>query len=95
MASKRHGVAESAEVDFENGVVTNLKSGNSLPARTIPPQLLKIVEAGGIFPLLEKEGYIAPTVSVLACSVQCTSSRLPSRGLRYTPASKKPLDRAD
>jgi hypothetical protein len=45
-----------------SGLVTNLKSGNSLPARTIPPQLLKIVEAGGIFPLLEKEGYIAPMV---------------------------------
>ena len=60
------GVQESfdegdiAEVDFEIGTVTNVSSGKSLPGRTIPPQLLKIVDAGGIFPLLESEGYIAP-----------------------------------
>ena len=51
---------ETAEVDFASGTVTNTDRGKSLPGRTIPPQLLKIVEAGGIFPLLEKEGYIAP-----------------------------------
>jgi 3-isopropylmalate/(R)-2-methylmalate dehydratase small subunit len=49
-----------AEVDFESGAVKNLRRGKTLPARTIPPQLLKIVEAGGIFPLLEQEGLIAP-----------------------------------
>ncbi|MDB5926862.1 MAG: 3-isopropylmalate dehydratase small subunit [Betaproteobacteria bacterium] len=49
-----------AEVDFESGAVKNLRRGQILPARTIPPQLLKIVEAGGIFPLLEQEGLIAP-----------------------------------
>ena len=48
-----------AEIDFENGSVKNLRSGKALEARTIPPQLLKIVEAGGIFPLLEREGSIA------------------------------------
>src|SRR4051812_31142009 len=42
-----------AEVDFENGVVTNTTRGKSLPARKIPPPLLRIVEAGGIFQLLE------------------------------------------
>ena len=50
---------DTAEVDFDRGVVTNTKNGQSLPGRTIPPQLLRIVEAGGIFPLLEREGCIA------------------------------------
>ena len=48
-----------AEVDFESGSVRNVTKGKFLPARKIPPQLLKIVEAGGIFSLLEKEGSIA------------------------------------
>ena len=51
---------DTAEVDFDTGTVTNITQGKSLPGRTIPPQLLKIVDAGGIFPLLESEGYIAP-----------------------------------
>lgn len=50
---------DTAEVDFESGLVTNVGSGRSLPARTIPPELLRIVEAGGIFALLEREGAIA------------------------------------
>ena len=49
-----------AQVDFDTGVVTNTTRGKSLEGRTIPPQLLKIVDAGGIFPLLEREGCIAP-----------------------------------
>ena len=51
---------DTAEVDFVEGRVTNVTRGASLPGRTIPPQLLKIVDAGGIFPLLEREGCIAP-----------------------------------
>ena len=49
-----------AEVDFDNGTVTNVTKNKLLPARKIPPQLLNIVEAGGIFQLLETEGAIAP-----------------------------------
>ena len=48
------------ELDFASGSVTNLARGKSLPGRTIPAELLRIVEAGGIFPLLEREGLIAP-----------------------------------
>ena len=48
------------EIDFASGSVTNLARGKSLPGRTIPAELLRIVEAGGIFPLLEREGLIAP-----------------------------------
>jgi len=50
---------DPAEVDFESGTVTNARTGATRPARTIPPELLRIVEAGGIFALLEKEGSIA------------------------------------
>lgn len=50
---------DTAEVDFDGGVVTNAGTGQSLPARRIPPQLLKIVQAGGVFDLLEQEGAIA------------------------------------
>jgi 3-isopropylmalate/(R)-2-methylmalate dehydratase small subunit len=49
-----------AEIDFASGSVTNPSRGRSLPGRTIPGELLRIVEAGGIFPLLEREGLIAP-----------------------------------
>jgi len=52
-----------AEVDFETGAVRNAGTGKSAAGRTIPPQLLKIVDAGGIFALLEKEGAIAPKAS--------------------------------
>jgi 3-isopropylmalate/(R)-2-methylmalate dehydratase small subunit len=51
---------ETAEVDFDSGTVRNLSTGKTATARTIPPQLLEIVAAGGIFSLLEKEGAIAP-----------------------------------
>jgi hypothetical protein len=40
--------------------VRNLTRGTELTARTLPPPLLAIVTAGGIYPLLEKEGLIAP-----------------------------------
>jgi 3-isopropylmalate/(R)-2-methylmalate dehydratase small subunit len=51
---------DMAEVDFETGTVRNIRTGAVLNGRRIPPELLKIVDAGGIFPLLEREGAIAP-----------------------------------
>ena len=51
---------DTAEADFENATVTNVTQGKSLPMRQIPLPLLKIVEAGGIFSLLENEGSIGP-----------------------------------
>ena len=50
---------DTAEVDFDAGSVTNVKTGKTLPARKIPRELLRIVEAGGVFSLLEQEGAIA------------------------------------
>ena len=46
----------------ESGRVRNVTRGTELTAKPLPPQLLSIVTAGGIYPLLEKEGLIAPKV---------------------------------
>jgi 3-isopropylmalate/(R)-2-methylmalate dehydratase small subunit len=51
---------ETAEVDFDASVVRNITRGVTLQGRPIPPQLMELVKAGGIYPLLEKEGLIAP-----------------------------------
>jgi 3-isopropylmalate/(R)-2-methylmalate dehydratase small subunit len=51
---------EIAEVDFETSTVKNVTRGKTLTGRAIPPRLLELVKAGGIYPLLEKEGLIAP-----------------------------------
>ena len=51
---------EIAEVDFDTGVVRNATRGTMLKGRPMPPRLLELVKAGGIYPLLEKEGLIAP-----------------------------------
>ena len=49
-----------AEVDFDACTVRNNTSGKPLPAIGLPPKLLALLKAGGIYPLLEKEGLIAP-----------------------------------
>ncbi len=49
-----------AEVEFEAGRVRNVTRGTELVAKPLPAPLLSIVMAGGIYPLLEKEGSIAP-----------------------------------
>ena len=47
-----------AEVDFEEKTVKNVTKGTFLMAKGLPPELLEIVKAGGIYPLLAKEGAI-------------------------------------
>lgn len=49
-----------AEVDFEQATVRNVTRGTTLTGKPMPPKLLALVQAGGIYPLLEKEGLIAP-----------------------------------
>lgn len=51
---------EEAEVEFESAVVRNVTRGTTLQARPLPAQLMALVQAGGVYPLLEKEGLIAP-----------------------------------
>jgi 3-isopropylmalate/(R)-2-methylmalate dehydratase small subunit len=51
-----------AEIEFESGRVRNVTRDTELTAKPLPPQLLSIVTAGGIYPLLEKEALIAAKV---------------------------------
>jgi len=51
---------EVAEVDFGAGTVRNLTAGHTLAAKALPEKLLHLLEAGGIYPLLEQRGIIAP-----------------------------------
>jgi 3-isopropylmalate/(R)-2-methylmalate dehydratase small subunit len=48
-----------AEVDVIGARVRNVSKGTELSARPLPEQLLSIIAAGGIYPLLEKEGSIS------------------------------------
>ena len=51
-----------AEVDFEGATVRNATRGTVLRGKPLPPSLMALVQAGGVYPLLEKEGLIAPRV---------------------------------
>lgn len=51
---------EVAEVDFETGCVRNATQGTELRATPLPAKLLDLLKAGGVYPLLEREGIIAP-----------------------------------
>ena len=49
-----------AAVSFDDFSVHNRTTGATLAAKPIPDALLSILKAGGIYPLLEKEGLVAP-----------------------------------
>jgi 3-isopropylmalate/(R)-2-methylmalate dehydratase small subunit len=49
-----------AEVDFDSATVKNVTRNATLKGRAMPPKLMELVKAGGIYPLLEKEGLIGP-----------------------------------
>jgi 3-isopropylmalate/(R)-2-methylmalate dehydratase small subunit len=51
---------DHAEVEFEIAHVRNITRGTELAAKPLPESLLKIVTAGGVYALLEKEGLITP-----------------------------------
>jgi 3-isopropylmalate/(R)-2-methylmalate dehydratase small subunit len=59
------GVAEAFEegdvaaVSFEDASIVNTRTGVRLAGRGMPAELRTIVAAGGLFPLLEQQGYIA------------------------------------
>jgi len=40
--------------------VRNLTSGKTLQAKVLPAKLLDLLQAGGIYPLLERQGIIEP-----------------------------------
>lgn len=47
-----------ADVNIETGIVKNVTTGKVLKTNPLPKELLDILEAGGLVPLLEKQGYI-------------------------------------
>ena len=49
-----------ARADFAEGTIRNTTSGKSLNAKILPAKLLDLLQAGGIYPLLEKKGIIEP-----------------------------------
>jgi len=51
---------DTAELDLEGWSVRNARSGAVLKPLPIPERLLSLMRSGGIFPLMEKEGLIAP-----------------------------------
>ena len=51
---------EEATVNFETAEVNNTARSITLQGRPMPEQLMALVRAGGIYPLLEQEGLIAP-----------------------------------
>lgn len=51
---------EEADVDFDAAMVRNVTRGTALSGKPVPPSLMALVQAGGVYQLLEKEGLIAP-----------------------------------
>ena len=51
---------DQASVSFKDFTVKNLRTNHVLQARGIPDVLLNTMTAGGVLPLLESEGLIAP-----------------------------------
>jgi 3-isopropylmalate/(R)-2-methylmalate dehydratase small subunit len=51
-----------AEVSLGDFRVKNLTTGKSLTALPVPPNLLTLMRGGGIYPVLERDGLIAPKV---------------------------------
>jgi len=51
---------EEAEVDFERAQVRNATRGKALTGKPMPASLMALVQAGGVYQLLEQEGLIAP-----------------------------------
>jgi len=49
-----------ADVSFEYFTITNRRTGAALQAGAIPYQLFNTMKAGGVFPVLEAEGLVAP-----------------------------------
>ena len=49
-----------ADVDLRRFTVTNTRTGATLAAKAVPPELVEIIAAGGLFAQLEAQGYLAP-----------------------------------
>jgi 3-isopropylmalate/(R)-2-methylmalate dehydratase small subunit len=56
---------QTAEVALDDFTVRNLETGAVLQARPVPANLLALMQNGGIFPLLEQQGLIAPAAAAI------------------------------
>jgi 3-isopropylmalate/(R)-2-methylmalate dehydratase small subunit len=56
---------QTAEVSLDDFTVRNLETGAVLQARPVPANLLALMQNGGIFPLLEQQGLIAPAAAAI------------------------------
>jgi 3-isopropylmalate/(R)-2-methylmalate dehydratase small subunit len=54
---------DTAELSVESWQVRNSRTGATLAVTPVPEMLLSIMQGGGLLPLLEKRGLIAPRVS--------------------------------
>jgi len=52
--------SHTAEIAIDTWTVRNRDTGAVLPMSPVPEQLLSLMTSGGIYPLLEKQGLIAP-----------------------------------
>lgn len=50
--------------DFESGLITNITRGKSLQGQPMAPLLLDTIRAGGVLPMLVREGYVEATAFV-------------------------------
>ena len=51
---------DTAELDLETWTVRNADTGATLKPPPIPERLLALMQGGGIYPVLERQGFIAP-----------------------------------
>jgi 3-isopropylmalate/(R)-2-methylmalate dehydratase small subunit len=68
--SKLFVEGDVAEVDIRAANVKNVRTGENIYGSKIPDMLLDIVEADGVIPLLEKEGYIRKSKNELSKTLQ-------------------------
>jgi len=65
-ASATFAESQTAEVSLVDFIVRNTATGEVLKALPIPENLLALMRGGGIYPVLEKQGLIAPKAAKTA-----------------------------
>jgi len=74
--SKLFTEGDEAEIDLRTGTVKNTKSGQVLHGMKVPDLLLNITLAGGVIPLLEKEGIIRQSKDELPKTITAEASNV-------------------
>ncbi len=58
---------DTAELDLDRWTVRNTRQVADLKPRAIPEQLLTLMRGGGLYPVLERQGLIAPAATTRRC----------------------------